>query len=43
MLHDLVFHLNLDLEISNQLGMVTIITLFHLLKALNPFPSMNYT
>jgi len=38
MLYDLVFYLNLDLGISNQLGMVTIITLFHFLKALSSFP-----
>jgi hypothetical protein len=37
MLYGLVFHLNLDLEIFNQLGMITIITLFHLLKTLSPF------
>jgi len=43
MLYDLVFHLNLGIGISNQLGMYTIITFFHLLKALNPFFSMNYT
>jgi hypothetical protein len=42
MLYDLVFHLNLNVEISNQLDMVIIITLFHLLKALSLFSSMNY-
>jgi len=36
MLYDLVFHLNLDLEIFNQLCMVIIITLFHLLKVSSP-------
>jgi len=33
MLYDLVFHLNLNFKISNQLSMVTIITLIHILKA----------
>jgi hypothetical protein len=32
MFYDLVFLLNLDLEIFNQLGMITIITLFLFLK-----------
>jgi hypothetical protein len=43
MLYDLVFHLNLDLEIFNQLAMVTIIILFHILKALSSLLLMNYT
>jgi hypothetical protein len=29
MLYDLVFHLNLDLGIFNQLGIIVTITLFH--------------
>ena len=29
MLHDLIFHFNLDLDIISQLGTVTIITLFY--------------
>ena len=40
MLYELVFYLNLDLEISNQLDKVTIIILFHILKALRLFPLM---
>jgi len=43
MLYGLVFYLNLYPSIVNQLGMITIITLFHLLKVLNSFPLMNYT
>jgi hypothetical protein len=42
MLYDLVFYLNVDFEISNQL-VVTIITLFLFLKFLNLYPLMNYT
>jgi len=42
MVYDLIFYLNLIYGISNQLGMVTIITLFHILKTLSPFHSMNY-
>jgi hypothetical protein len=41
-LYDLVLHLNLNLRISNKLGMITLITLFHLLKALSLFLSKNY-
>jgi hypothetical protein len=43
MLYDLIFYLNIDLVISNQLGIVTIIALFYLLKVLSLFSSMNYT
>jgi hypothetical protein len=42
-LDDLLFHLNLDLEIFNKLGMIIIITLFYIVKALSLFHSMNYT
>jgi hypothetical protein len=42
LLYDLVLHLNLNLRILNKLSMITIITLFHLLKALSLFLSMNY-
>jgi hypothetical protein len=37
------FNLNLNLKILNQLSVVTIITLFYLLKALSLFSLMNYT
>jgi hypothetical protein len=43
MLYNLVFYLNLDLEISKQLSMVTVITPFHLLKVLNSLLLMNYS
>jgi hypothetical protein len=43
MLYDLVFYLNVDFEISNQLVVVTIITLFLFLIFLNLYPLMNYT
>ena len=43
MLYVLVLHLNLDLVISNQLGIVIIITLFHHLKDLSSSSSINYT
>jgi len=42
-LDDLLFHLNLDLEIFNELSIVIIITLFYIVKALSLFHSMNYT
>jgi len=42
-LYDLIFHLNLDLEIFNELGMVIIIILFYIVKALSLFHSKNYT
>jgi hypothetical protein len=41
--YNLAFHLNQELKISNELGMIIIIILFHLLKALNSFPLMNYS
>ena len=44
MFHELVFTLNLDLEISSHLGRVIIIIYFYIyLKALNSFSLMNYT